>query len=534
VSFEEGDHAANGVSVPADQLNVPFGSRLYAESGLVAEDGWAFAGWYTSDGSKWDFASGVFSSMTLTARYKTQVSFDKGTGPEGVVVRPSMQVVDGAAVVKLPAVSRVPAGWVFAGWFTSSGVRYSKQPVTGPTVLTARWKVGVSFDKGAYTGDLVIPSVEITQGGTVSEPAVSGVAAGWEFEGWFAGNADTAFDFTNAVNAPITLTARWKVVVSFGVGVHGVGSVVGVSVPVGGVLAEPSVPTAVDGWVFAGWLVGGTQSLYSFGSVVDGPLGLVAGWRELTGDVRVSLSSATLSVPAQTYTGKAVTPAVTVKSGTSVLRAGTDYTLSYVNNVKVGNATVTVTGKGLYFDSKQVTFQIVPAKASALKVVVNAGYAWKLGKQVKPASSTVKVTLNGVVLRAGVDYTLSYGSNRKVGKGTVKVVGKAGVSGSRSVVVKIVPKTSKVLRAVVAKKSVKVEWRRVSKTTKVTKYQLRYRVKGAAKWVTKTYSAKSVKATVKKLKKGKVYQFQVRSYKTVSKVKYYSAWSATKSSKKVK
>jgi hypothetical protein len=39
---------------------------------------------------------------------------------------------------------------------------------------------------------------------------------------------------------------------------------------------------------------------------------------------------------------------------------------------------------------------------------------------------------------------------------------------------------------------------------------------------------------VKKLRKGKVYQFQVRSYRTVAKAKYYSAWSKTKASKKVK
>jgi hypothetical protein len=58
---------------------------------------------------------------------------------------------------------------------------------------------------------------------------------------------------------------------------------------------------------------------------------------------------------------------------------------------------------------------------------------------------------------------------------------------------------------------------------------------GAKKWKTKTVSGKRASLTIKKLKKGKVYQVQVqvRSYKTVLNVKYYSAWSKIKNSKKV-
>ncbi|MCD8148552.1 MAG: hypothetical protein LUE92_03095 [Clostridiales bacterium] len=49
---------------------------------------------------------------------------------------------------------------------------------------------------------------------------------------------------------------------------------------------------------------------------------------------------------------------------------------------------------------------------------------------------------------------------------------------------------------------------------------------------TKTYSgASTVKKTISGLKKGKTYYVRIRTYKTVSGTKYYSAWS---SSKKVK
>ena len=48
------------------------------------------------------------------------------------------------------------------------------------------------------------------------------------------------------------------------------------------------------------------------------------------------------------YNGQEQTPAYTVKSGSAVLTAGTDYTLSYSNNTNAGTATVTATGLDNY------------------------------------------------------------------------------------------------------------------------------------------------------------------------------------------
>jgi hypothetical protein len=60
-------------------------------------------------------------------------------------------------------------------------------------------------------------------------------------------------------------------------------------------------------------------------------------------------------------------------------------------------------------------------------------------------------------------------------------------------------------------------------------------VTGAKKWLSpKAVSAAKASLTVKKLKKGKRYDTQVRVYKTVKGVKYYSAWSKVKTSAKVK
>jgi len=69
----------------------------------------------------------------------------------------------------------------------------------------------------------------------------------------------------------------------------------------------------------------------------------------------------------------------------------------------------------------------------------------------------------------------------------------------------------------------------------VSGYQIRYSLKKNisdknAKTVT-VKGSKAVKKTVKKLKNKKKYYVQIRTYKTVSGVKYYSSWSKAKSVK---
>lgn len=82
------------------------------------------------------------------------------------------------------------------------------------------------------------------------------------------------------------------------------------------------------------------------------------------------------------YTGKAITPAVTVKDGSKKLTEGTDYTISYKNNTKIGTATATITGKGDYSGTKTVKFKIVPKKAKLSGSVsdTKAALSWNKSK----------------------------------------------------------------------------------------------------------------------------------------------------------
>ncbi len=72
-----------------------------------------------------------------------------------------------------------------------------------------------------------------------------------------------------------------------------------------------------------------------------------------------SIAGATVSVDSEeAYTGESVEPAVTVTLGSKTLVEGTDYTVSYADNVEVGTATVTVTGTGDYAGVSKANFQI--------------------------------------------------------------------------------------------------------------------------------------------------------------------------------
>lgn len=77
-------------------------------------------------------------------------------------------------------------------------------------------------------------------------------------------------------------------------------------------------------------------------------------------DTSIRLDSAIVKarVSDRAYTGSAQEPKPTVVAAGSVLKEGTDYTLSYSNNVNVGTASVTIKGKGNYRGSVTKNFKI--------------------------------------------------------------------------------------------------------------------------------------------------------------------------------
>lgn len=125
------------------------------------------------------------------------------------------------------------------------------------------------------------------------------------------------------------------------------------------------------------------------------------------------------AIPGQTYTGTAITPALTIKNGKVSLKKDTDYTVSYSNNVNVGTATVTVTGKGYYEGTRKLTFNIA---ASSIEdaVVSDIPTQYYTGSAICPS---VTVKENGKTLVYNTDYTLIYENNIAVGTASVTING---------------------------------------------------------------------------------------------------------------
>lgn len=119
-----------------------------------------------------------------------------------------------------------------------------------------------------------------------------------------------------------------------------------------------------------------------------------------------SLSGAkiTLSNTLYTYNGYLKKPTPTVKLGTRTLKNGTDYTVSYTDNLRPGVAKVIIKGKGVYTGTLIKTFKIKPAapiaqvtspksktaKVSWAKVPYASGYLVQMKTSLNGSYSTIK------------------------------------------------------------------------------------------------------------------------------------------------
>ena len=239
--------------------------------------------------------------------------------------------------------------------------------------------------------------------------------------------------------------------------------------------------------------------------------------------ISISKASVTLSTSTYAYDGKAKKPGVTVKLNGKTLKNGTDYTVSYSNNTKVGTAKVTITGKGNYTGSVSKTYSIKNNfKKATISGISNKSYT---GKNI---TQSITVKCNGKTLKKGTDYTVSYSSNKNIGTATVKIAGKGSYTGTITKTFKINPAKQEIQKLTAKSKAFFVDW---AQKGSATGYEIQYATNSkftSAKKVT-VKNNKTDKTTVSKLSGKKKYYVRVRSYTTVKGTKYYGAWSASKS-----
>ena len=145
--------------------------------------------------------------------------------------------------------------------------------------------------------------------------------------------------------------------------------------------------------------------------------------------VPADIANFTASLSASTfgYDGSKKKPSATVRSGNKTLTSGTDFTVSYSNNVNVGTASAVITGKGNYSGSITKEFIITPADFSKLTASLATGTFSYDGTEKKPE---VTVKSGSKQLTAGTDFTVSYTDNINVGTAKAVITGKGNYSGT--------------------------------------------------------------------------------------------------------
>ena len=122
----------------------------------------------------------------------------------------------------------------------------------------------------------------------------------------------------------------------------------------------------------------------------------------------VSIQKATVTgINNMTWTGKALRPQPVVKINGKTLIKGTDYTLSYRNNINVGKASVIITGKGIYTNKIAKNFRILPKGTTIISLVPKTkaiSVKWKLQKK----------QTNGYQLQASPDLKFIKGKRSKL------------------------------------------------------------------------------------------------------------------------
>lgn len=129
-----------------------------------------------------------------------------------------------------------------------------------------------------------------------------------------------------------------------------------------------------------------------------------------------------------TFKGKKVEPEVVIDG----LIQGKDYTVTYVNNEKPGEARAELTGIGNYKGSETLYFTIY-GKLPAVDPIADQTYT---GKELTPA-----IVIPG--LKAGEDYYMYYEDNQYPGVATVTIYGTGYYKGTATIHFKIIKKTEK-------------------------------------------------------------------------------------------
>ena len=240
-----------------------------------------------------------------------------------------------------------------------------------------------------------------------------------------------------------------------------------------------------------------------------------------------------LSKTSFTYTGEIQKPTVTVKDGNTEL-AESDYDITWSGDCKnAGTYKITVKLKGNYSGTATKTFTIKKATNTITAKSVAKAYSAKaqtfdLGAKAKFGNLTYKSNNKSVTVSKAGKVTIKA---KYIGNATITITSPGNVnytSTTKKIVIKAVPTKTKFTSATnVATRKMALKW---VKRSNATGYVIQYSTSSsfASAKTVRIDKYTTVSTTIGNLVKGKKYYVRIKTFKTVSGVKYYSGWSEVK------
>ncbi|MBO7567045.1 MAG: InlB B-repeat-containing protein [Bacteroidales bacterium] len=170
------------------------------------------------------------------------------------------------------------------------------------------------------------------------------------------------------------------------------------------------VNPTMDGFWFLGWTYEGQTSPTKNVTIPKGSYGdkeFTANWVE----IKTLTADNIADIPDKTYNGSAIDPEVVVTDGENTLTRGTDYTVTYTDNVNAGtSAKVTITGVGAYAGEVTKTFTINPKEISISWGTTTLTYNGAAQAPTATAGNLIgedvcTITVTGAETNVGNNYT---------------------------------------------------------------------------------------------------------------------------------
>ena len=265
--------------------SVIVGERVTAPS-APTKTGYTFAGWYTNQSytTAWNFSNAVTTDIIMYAKWtpnSLDITYDYNSAQQNVTVQANYD-----SQLTAPDAPNANGSKIFSGWYKDSAFTYrwdfSTDVVHEDMTLYAQWltdPVDITFDSN---GGTYVNGVAVEKGATLTAPTAP-TRDWYTFSGWYSdAGLSTAWNFSNPVNADMTLYAKWISNTVKGVfDSNGGSNVLEQTILKGSTFTKPSDPEKA-GYTFEGWFSdAGLTTAWNFSSAVNADTTLYAKWTEI-------------------------------------------------------------------------------------------------------------------------------------------------------------------------------------------------------------------------------------------------------------